>query len=519
MTDIRVIKAQADYLFGKKRSLDDLWQQIADNFYVERAYFTAKREPGEEFASHLMSGYPIMARRDLGNAFGSMLRRDKWFRIVPRDEDIEKRDVDARRWLESARDRQYKLMYDPRAMFVRSTTEGDHDFAAFGQCAISVEVNEYSHLLYRCWHLRQLAWAEGITRKIDTVFLRDKMTCRDMCSRYKAVHPEVTQMRSKGKDFEEIDYLWAVFPCDGEPGRWWSVQIDCAHDFELERVKLRYFPWVIPRWQTVSESQYAYSPAVVAALPDARLLQAMTLTLLEAGELSVRPPMLAVQEAIRSDINLVAGGVTWADAQYDERLGEVLRPITQDRSGFPPAFRIEESVKFAIADAFYLNKLNLPITGQMTAYEVQQRMQEFIRQTLPLFSPVEHEYNAAICDTTFELLLLHGAFRDMPIPDSLQGRDITFRFESPLQSAVDREKAEQFRIMVSMVGEAAALDQSVVQVPNVGEALREAILSIGSPGTWVKSEREAAEAVMAAQEEQRRMAQMSQMAEVAKAVG
>lgn len=516
--EIRTIKAQSEYLFGKKRTLDDLWQQIADNFYPERAFFTAKRDPGDEFASHLMTGYPIMARRDLGNAFGSMLRRDKWFRIVPRDEDIEKRDVAAARWLEHARDVQYRLMYDPRASFVRATSEGDHDFAAFGQCAISLEVKDYQHLLYRCWHLKNLAWVENDARAIDTVFLRHTMLCRDMCAKFKSVHPEVQTMRTKGKEFEEINCLWAVFPCQEDPGRFWSVHIDADHDHELERVKLRYFPWVIPRWQTVSESQYAYSPAVVAALPDARLIQAMTLTLLEAGELSVRPPMLAVQEAIRSDINLVAGGITWTDAQYDERLGEVLRPLTQDRGGFPAAFRIEEQVKFGIADAFYLNKLNLPITGDMTAYEVQQRVQEFIRQTLPLFSPMEQEYNAQICDRTFELLMLHGAFKNTPIPESLQGQDIQFRFESPLQSAVDREKAEQFRAMVGMVGEAAAVDPSVVQVPNFGAALREAVLGLGAPATWVKSDEEAEEAMAMAQAQAQQQQQMAQMAELAKAM-
>jgi hypothetical protein len=252
--------------------------------------------------------------------------------------------------------------------------------------------------------------------------------------------------------------------------------------------------------------------------PDARLIQAMTLTLLEAGELSVRPPMLAVQEAIRSDINLIAGGVTWTDAQYDERLGEVLRPLTQDRGGFPAAFRIEESIKFAIADAFYLNKLNLPITGEMTAYEVQQRVQEFIRQTLPLFSPVETEYNAALCDRTFDVLMLFGAFRDMPIPRSLEGQDVQFRFESPLQDATDREKAEQFRAMVAMVGEAAAVDQTVIQVPNFGEALRDAIGGLGAPATWVKSETETAEAVAAAQAQQEEDRAVAQAAELAKMV-
>jgi len=514
--DAKTVKAQADYLFTKRSSLNDLWQQIADNFYPERAWFTVTREPGDEFASHLMTGFPVMARRDLGNAFGSMLRRDKWFRIVPRDEEIEKHDVEARRWLEHASDRQYRLMYDPRASFVRTTKEGDHDFTAFGQCAISIEVNQYQHLLYRCWHLRDVAWAENISRQVDTVFLRHKMTCREMCGRFKGVHRNVTEMMAKGKHFDEINCLWGVYP-DGE-GRWWSVHMDSDNDHVLEAVRMRYFPWVVPRWQTVSESQYAYSPAVVAALPDARLIQAMTLTLLEAGELSVRPPLLAVQEAIRSDINLVAGGITWTDAQYDERLGEVLRPLAQDRSGFPSAFRIEESVKFGISDAFYLNKLNLPVTGEMTAYEVQQRVQEFVRQTLPLFAPIEQEYNAALCDRTFEVLMLFGAFKDMPIPRSLQGQDVQFRFESPLQDADDREKAEQFRAMVGMVGEAAAVDPTVVQVPNFGEALREAILGLGAPATWVKSDIEAAEAVAAAQAQQEQQQALAQAAEMAKAM-
>lgn len=84
--------------------------------------------------------------------------------------------------------------------------------------------------------------------------------------------------------------------------------------------------YTIPRWQTVSGSQYAYSPATVAAISDARLIQSMTRVLLEAGEKAVTPPMLAVTEAIRGDISVYAGGITAIDSQYDERLGEVLRP-------------------------------------------------------------------------------------------------------------------------------------------------------------------------------------------------
>ena len=119
---------------------------------------------------------------------------------------------------------------------------------------------------------------------------------------------------------------------------------------------------MIPRWQTVSGSQYAHSPATVAALPDARLLQSITLTLLEAGQKAVDPPMIAVQEAIVGGVNVYAGGVTYVDAEYDERLGEVLRQLGGDASKGGLNFGVEtaQDIREMISQAFFLNKINLP---------------------------------------------------------------------------------------------------------------------------------------------------------------
>ena len=54
--------AQSEQLFGKRTALLSLWQCMADNFYPERADFTAVRNLGEDFASNLSTSYPIMAR-------------------------------------------------------------------------------------------------------------------------------------------------------------------------------------------------------------------------------------------------------------------------------------------------------------------------------------------------------------------------------------------------------------------------------------------------------------------------
>jgi hypothetical protein len=74
---------QGTELFSKRSSLLSFWQEVAENFYPERADFTMVRNIGQDFASNLMTSYPILARRDLGNAISAILRPSgkKWLHI------------------------------------------------------------------------------------------------------------------------------------------------------------------------------------------------------------------------------------------------------------------------------------------------------------------------------------------------------------------------------------------------------------------------------------------------------
>ena len=177
-----------------------------------------------------------------------------------------------------------------------------------------------------------------------------------------------------------------------------------------------------------------------------------------------------------------------------------------------------------IHEAFYLNKLTLPqMSGDMTAFEVGQRVQEYIRQALPLFEPMEQDYNGAICDNTFETLLRWGAFgspRD--IPESLRGAEIQFKFESPLHEAVERQKGQKFLESKQMLAEAAAVDPSTVQHLDIHEAFRDVLESIGTPAKWMVDEREAYAAVKqqkAQEAEQQLMANLQQGAETTETLG
>jgi hypothetical protein len=520
-------------LFGKKAPLNTLHQEISSHFYPERAIFTVKRSVGDDFAADLMTSYPVVCRRDLGNQFSVMLRptAKPWFHVARRYMDKEE-DNEVKRWLDYFEEAQRRAMYDPVAQFTRATKEGDHDFAAFGQCAISVEMNHGSrhgsHLLYRCWHLKDMAWQEDENGKIETKFRRWKPTVRQVTRTFKAVHENVRKMAEK-TPFEDYEVMHMVVPSelwDGPKMKqpYMSVWYDSTNDFVLDAAPAWTGVYAIPRWQTVSGSQYSYSPATVAALPDARLIQAMTYTLLEAGEKATNPPMIATKDALRSDVALYAGGITWTDLEYDERLGESLRPIKQDFGGMQFGIAMNESARAMIREAFFLNKLSMPERApEMTAYEVGQRVQEYIRNALPIFEPMEAEYNAELCEQSFELLWRNGAFGSpLSWPKKLIGADIEFRFESPLHDAIEQQKGHKVLEAKALLADAAAIDPTSIMMFDVNVALRDALEGIQTPAKWLRSESDVEELKakqQAEQQAQMMLASMEQASNVAKNLG
>jgi hypothetical protein len=223
-------------------------------------------------------------------------------------------------------------------------------------------------------------------------------------------------------------------------------------------------------------------------------------------------------------VQTYAGGITWVDQEYDEKLGEALRPLTQDFRGMQYGVAMNQEVRLLIREAFYLNKLSMPERApEMTAYEVGQRVQEYIRNALPIFEPMEAEYNAALCEDSFELLWRNGAFGDpRSWPKTLRGAEIEFRFESPLHDAIDQQKGHKLIEAQQLLAAAAALDASSVGIFDAKKALRDALSGIQVPAEWQRSEEEV-EALARKQAEelaaQQMLASMEQASNITKNLG
>jgi len=497
-------------LFEQKAPFDTLCQEIASNFYSARADFTTKINLGDEFASHLVDSYPELVRRDLANAFASMLRpsNQQWFSASV-DEDLEAQ-KDVKTYLEYMDKVTSRILYDPETNMRRACTEADSDLAAFGNAVLSIVDNKNRDgLNIRAWHLRDCAWMDDELGMVAALHRKQKITLTNLQRQFgeKAFPQRWKNQLGKDPLAEVTIRHCAVRKSDYDPygskktfGGMPFVSIFYTEEGDLlAEIPEPHMPYVVPRWQKVSSSPYAFSPATIIALPNARLIQRMMLTLIEAAEKTVDPPLVATHEAIKSEVDLTAGGITWVDREYDERLGEAIRPLQLGRN-VSLGYDLVDTQRKMLAEAFYLSKINLPQAREKTAYETARLVEEYVRNALPLFEPLEDEYNSALLDAVVARAMRLGAYGPPDrVPEPLRGKDLKFRYTNPLREAMAKRKVVAFQDTSALLAAAAQIKPDSLAIVDVNTMLRDAVRGTGAPATWFKSEDElAAEQAMQA---------------------
>lgn len=491
-------------LYDAKTGLDSLNQEIAEQFCPDLADFTTTLALGDDYGADKDDSYPEMLHRELSDSFSAMMRpRGKvWFRSTTLDDDVDS-DVDNSRFLEYIGNTMRRKLYDPRSKFIRATKEGDRFYAAFGQCVISVEeAPNRDHLYMRTHHLRDCAWLENEIGEIDHLHRKDMMTARKMKLSFgeKNLDEKVKKACEKepNKEFpvrvivmpaDEYDYSGGDKKRNGKRLPFSVCYVDVENCKILREGALPDFLYVVPRWRTISGSPYAFSPAAMTALPDARMMQTLARILMEAGEKMVDPPLIGVEEAVR-DVNIAAGAMSWIDFAYDERLGEALRPL-EIKGDMRTGFAMRTDLREMLKQGFFINKLNMPEPGkEMTAYEVAQRLEEHVRNLLPIFEPIEVEYNTRLLDKTFSVLRNMGVFDWSAMPESLQDADITWAFESPLQEATSRLLVSKGGETLKVIAEAKAAGIISVSPVHDADIIKDMVRGINGPSTWRKSAEE-----------------------------
>ena len=452
-------------LIGERTQLNTLWEEVAEVLAPERIGFVNSTANATRQTDNIFDTQPIVVKRGLVNALGAMLRPKsaapgKWFDIVPDDSNL----LDVRgvkEWIEFVEERLWKALYNPKAKFIEATGEIDDDLVTFGTGAGFLGVRtDRMGLSFRSFHLKAIYAETDSENNITSAYVIERMTAVQAADRWGedqlgARTVEALHELNKQGATRKFDFYWCVTPRHtfdlrsrmNTNMRFQSVVVDVESEHIVVEEGFEEFPFFLPRWDTRSGEVYGRGPGILA-LPDVLTLNQMGKTMLRGLHRAVDPPWLLPSDSMVSAPQLRPGGVAYYDAKAIRNLG-VSDPFRQmdSRSNIPWGLNAQAALREQLQALFYRNVLNLPISApQMTATEVIQRREEFVREIGAVFGRLESDYTGPIVERAFNIMLRRGVFGDdSTIPEEIQRSGVTFRFASPVEKA--KRQIEEATVM------------------------------------------------------------------------
>jgi len=152
-----------------------------------------------------------------------------------------------------------------------------------------------------------------------------------------------------------------------------------------------------------------------------------------------------------------------------------------------------------------------------------QRVTEYVRGALPLFSPLTDEYNGNLCELGSAVLMANGGFGpEDQIPDSLLGKNVEFSFKNPLMEAQEKIKGGMLLESSAVLTQLAQYDPAVPAILDAQVAARDVIDGIGAPRKWFRTQEQVQEIVSQQEQEMeaaKMIAGLTAGGEAAKAIG
>lgn len=425
-----------------------VWQELAEIFLPGRAQFTARSGETDRANESIYDGAPRLAARDLSAALDGLIKpkTSNWFEPWLLDDEVAETEQ-VKEWLETVAERMWQAIYNKDARFIQRSTEIDDALVVFGWGTLWITENRSRNgLLFRAFHNKDVLIDEDGDGIVDTIAVEEDLTARQALYRFgeSKLHRDIIEAANSNQKYNE-NKTWRfsqlVVPnTDSLAGKigsrgfaYSSVTIDFEHEEVMSDGGYHEFPAAVPRWETQPGMVYPRSPAMIA-LPDALTLQAISKTLLVGGERAADPPLMVPSDAFVSPVRTFPGGISVFDTQalVDGGLSTPVFPLPTS-SNLPVGRDMQTDYRFQVQQAFFKNVINIPQQPNMTATEVLERKEEFIRQLGPIFGRLETDYIGSICERVFAIMERAGAFPDRP--PGIENMKVIFRFQSPLQQA------------------------------------------------------------------------------------
>lgn len=444
------------------------WQEIAEVISPRKLDFVGQRTAGDKRMQKVYDPTGITANEMLAAGLHGMATNPsaKWFslRMVGErtvddaGDDVDINDVQAvAKYLSDVEEVMWQRLYQPGSNFTTALHECYLDLGSFGTSILFVGQRDDGGLMFESRPLSECIIAENHEGRVDTVFRKTCYTVRQMMQMKETEGWKVSdrvEMLYRDEKFDDtVEVIHVVYPrterdwgkknTDNMP--WASVYFEREEAHELEVSGFPEFPYLVPRWGKYAGEVYGRSPGMVA-LPDVKMLQAMTLTKIKLLQKAADPPMWLKDDGVVGQTRTVPGGINYWRGNPND--GVMLQPVSLQGVQF--LMQDIQALREQVLRTFYADLLRMSDRANMTATEVVQRTAEQMRLFGPMIGRLESEMLGPLVERVFGILTRQGV---LPVaPQEIQDKEFTVEYVSPIATAQKQQSAHGVVQVIQMIG-------------------------------------------------------------------
>ena len=485
---IKELIKRFEHTYSQRDNWDTHYQELSDYMLPRKSDIVKKRSRGEKRMELIYDGTALQSVDLLSASLHGMLTSgaSPWFHLDVKDPELN-RDDDVREWLQDTSMRMIRAFN--QSNFETEVHETYVDLVVFGTSCIFTEIDG-NNLRFSTRHISEFYVTEDQFGMVDTVYRKYKSSASQAVKRFgiENVGDFIARTFEKNPQ-EEVEILHVVTPnenrdaskADNQNMMFSSVYICYKSKMVISISGFEEMPYAVPRFLKSTSEVMGRSPAMVA-LPDVKMLNLMSKTIIQAAQKTIDPPLQVPDDGFLLPVRTNPSGLNFYRAGSRDRI----EPLNVG-SNINIGLAMEEQRRQAIRSAFYVDQLLVGGSPNMTATEVVQRQEERMRVIGPVLGRLMNEMLRPLIDRVFGLMLRADMLA--PAPEILQGRDIDIEYVSPLARA---QKSSSLNNTMKALEILLPLAQSLPVGDHIDPdgLVRHITDSLGVPKTTLKSQRE-----------------------------
>lgn len=442
----------------ERTNFESHWEEIAELVQPRKLGFVGMRTAGEKRMNRVYDPTGVHSNELLAAGLHGMATNPaaQWFslrmvgkRLITMDgrevDDINQVE-EVQKYLSDVEQIMWARIYQPGTNFTTALHETYLDLGAFGTAILFIGQRSDGGLLFEARSLAECVICENADGKVDTVYRKTDYTVRQLMQMakqagWKPSSQTLDKARNNKLD-DTVCVIHAVYPReDRDPTKkgprdmpYASCYFEHETGHRLDESGFPEFPYMVVRWSKYAGEIYGRAPGMTA-LPDLKMLQAMTLTLVKAAQKIVDPPMWLRDDGVVGQTRTIPGGINYWRGNPND--GVMMMPVSGQ--GLPVTMDLLEQIRNRIRTTFFVDVLQFTSDAQMTATEVMQRTAERMRLMGPLIGRLESEMLGPLVERVFGILTRLQLLPE--VPELISEQEFTVEYVSPIATAQKQQSA------------------------------------------------------------------------------